>query len=108
MFHHSVHINDFARYSSMTTLWFVVRAPTVSLSLVRRYTLWSGQIQCVLYNPMLGKLVTLNFPSFFLKRAEYFDEKECKNVSSLVKNRQSSCENNDDRIIREDSLLAER
>jgi hypothetical protein len=56
---------------------------------------------------MLGKLVTLNFPSFFLKRAEYFDEKECKNVSSLVKNRQSSCENND-RIIREDSLLAER
>jgi len=87
MFHHSVHINDFARYSSMTTLRFVVRAPTVSLSLVRRYTLWSGQIQCVLYNPMLGETrnAKFNFPSFFLKRAEYFDEKECKNVSSLVK-----------------------
>ena len=46
MFHHSVHINDFARYSSMTTLRFVVRAFTMRLSLVRRYDLWSGQIQC--------------------------------------------------------------
>jgi len=76
MFHHSVHIND-ARYSSTTTtLRFAARAFTMRVSLVRRYTLWSGQIQCC------GETCDANRQTVWIGNAREYKETATRGSSS--------------------------